>query len=604
MCKKLIKLLMVLSLAAIEVMAGPLDSSLQVREANGQGLINSLYGVDKTISGSSIWKGSYSAEDGTATMVAGSSSYVFSGAVSFVGEKAERDFIIQSDKTLSAVRFKNESGVNAQVFAWDGESFGKVGSEVLTSAFYYYKVSMTGNAGSRFRINSKEGAAKLQFFVTRPNILFVIIDDYGVDVAPAPYKNLLNIKTPQIDSMIKSGTVFTNCWVYSKCSPTRASVMTGRHGFRNGVGTVISTGQELSSSEITLPQVLKNSAAEYEAALIGKWHLGKNSIDYPGIMGWEHFSGLLEGGVFNYFSWSKYENGVGPLQVGSRETQNPEDYITSVFVDDAISWIEDNKNKPWLTWLAMNAPHTPLHVPPANLHTYDDDGADLNDPTVQFKAIVEALDTELGRLFNYLKGNEELKNTVVVILGDNGTDSGAVDFGTQQKGTLYEGGVKVPFVVWSGKQVPNFISGDGQQTRIVQNVVNGLDMFSTFLDLAGVSEAEVNDLGVVIDSKSIVPYFTKETSVDGLSPSVRDFIYSEAFANDPADANPDKDGQTIRNQLYKIIRFDNGVEYFFKAPSVEDDIDEAVNLLDSSLSSEDQANYDLLQSQLESLQQN
>ncbi|MCM8535775.1 MAG: sulfatase-like hydrolase/transferase [Lentisphaeraceae bacterium] len=604
MCTKFISLLVLLSLTSIVAFAGPLDSSLQVREGSGQRLINSLYGVDKSISGSSIWNGSYSAEDGTATMVQGNSAYVFSGSVSFVGERAERDFIIQSDKILSAVRFKNESGVNAQVLGWSGQGFEQVGSEVLTNGSYHYKVSMTGNAGSRFRINSKEGAAKLQFFVTRPNILFVIIDDYGVDVAPAPYKNLLDTKTPQLDSMIKGGTSFMNCWVYSKCSPTRASIMTGRYGFRNGVGTVISTGQELSSSETTLPQVLKSSPAEYEASLIGKWHLGKNSIDYPGIMGWEHFNGLLEGGVFNYFSWSKYENGVGPLQIGSRETQNPEDYITSVFVDDAISWIEQKKDKPWLTWLAMNAPHTPLHIPPANLHTYDEDGADLNDPTVQFKAIVEALDTELGRLFDYLKGNEELKNTIVVILGDNGTDSGAIDFGQQQKGTLYEGGVKVPFVVWSGKHVPNFLSGNGQQSRVVQNVVNGLDMFSTFLELAGVSEEEVNDLGVKIDSKSILPYFINETESNGLLPSVRDFIYSEAFANEAADINPDKDGQTIRNQLYKLLQFDNGQEYFFKASSIDTDIDEAVNLLDGQLNSEDLENYELLKSQLESLQQN
>lgn len=570
-----------------------------IKERDSNKFLNTLCGADRNNNGSKLNKGSY--EAGRLTLVQSNNSFVATASFSFKGASISRDFIIKSDLILNLISFKDANNSPFPVKIWNGQEFAELASASAVDGFYYYKVTLNGIAGPRARISSKIGSATLQFYVERPNILFVIGDDYGVDVAPAPYKDSLSIKAPNLKSMINNGTTFANCWVNPVCSPTRAAVMTGRYGFRNGIGYVVSGEDELSSSEFTLPKALELSPADYQNSLIGKWHLGENNVNYPGVLGWNHYSGFLVGGIFNYYSWQQYIDGTGPYQIGSRGVEDPAAYTTTVFVNDTINWIENNKDKPWITWLALNSPHTPLHTPPADLHTYDDDGEDMTDPTVQFKAMIQAMDTELGRLTEYLKQDNELRNTLIIFLGDNGTDSKAVDFGIPQKGSLYEGGIKVPLVMWAGNNVANFEGGNGEQSRIIPNIVNGVDIFSTINDIAGVELSTVEATAGTIDGISLLPYLQGEIPADGsaITPTLRSIALSERFNNDGTTDTDQQSGKTVRNQNYKLIIFGDGSRKFFKAANSTGNIDENVNLLDTGFAEEDLENYNTLKNYLE-----
>ncbi|MCM8538634.1 MAG: sulfatase-like hydrolase/transferase [Lentisphaeraceae bacterium] len=570
-----------------------------IQERDTNQFLNALCGADRNNSGSKLNKGKY--EAGSLSLAESNSSFIATASFSFKGESTDRDFIIKSDFILNFISFKDADNSPFPVKIWNGQDFIELGSASEIDGYYYYKVSMNGLAGARARISSKSGAATLQFYVERPNILFVIGDDYGVDTAPAPYKDSLSIKAPNLKSMIKNGTTFSNCWVNPVCSPTRAAVMTGRYGYRNGIGYVVSDEDELSSAEFTLPKALELSPAEYQNVLIGKWHLGDNDVNFPGVLGWNHYSGFLGGGVFNYYSWQQYIDGTGPYQVGSRRINDPAAYTTTVFVNETINWIEENKEKPWISWLALNATHTPLHTPPADLHTYDDDGEDMTDPTVQFKAMIQAMDTELGRLIDYLKQSNELKNTLIIFLGDNGTDSQAVDFGVPQKGSLYEGGIKVPLVMWAGNNVANFEGGNGEQSRIIPNIVNGVDIFTTINDIAGVNKSSVEAAAGIIDGISLLPYLQGDVPVDGsvVTPTLRSIALSERFNNDGTTDADQQSGKTVRNQNYKLIIFGDGSRKLFKASDNSGGINENINLLDSNLIGDDLENYNLLKDYLE-----
>ncbi|NQZ57580.1 MAG: sulfatase-like hydrolase/transferase [Lentisphaeraceae bacterium] len=591
---------------AFELKAATIEQSMaaymQIKETNANSFINSLYGIDRQNSGSTIRMGTYNPTDGTLALASGSRGSMAALKPSVRGKTVDRQFVIQSDLSLTIISFKDRFGNDFPLTYWDGNDFTDIGNAVATDGYYYYKVNMSGTPGSRVKITCTEEVATLKFFVERPNILFVLIDDYGVDIAPAPYKNSLNITTPNLDNFINNGTTFANCWVAPVCSPTRAAIMTGRYGHNNGVGTVIEDNEELSSSEFTLPQALALSEAGYNNSLIGKWHLGLMDTNYPAVLGWDHFSGILPGGS-SYYLWDQYVNGFGPISMGN-SNDDIESYTTTVFIDETIAWIEANKSQPWVNWLALNAPHTPIHIPPAELHTYDDAGADMNDTTVQFKATIESMDTELGRLITYLEEDGSLNNTLIIILGDNGTATAGYNSGAPQKGSLYEGGIKVPLVMWAGDSVANFQGGDGENTRLVTNVVNGVDIFTTITDLAGLNTDEIENVGNTLDGVSLAPYFLGDTDESGtpLSPAIRSIILSESFDNDGTTPSDDTKGKTVRNQNYKLMIFGDGSRELYKAGDSFGNIDETTELFGtdgSELTGEDLENYNQLSDYLE-----
>ncbi|WP_298535403.1 sulfatase-like hydrolase/transferase [uncultured Algibacter sp.] len=234
---------------------------------------------------------------------------------------------------------------------------------------------------------------------TTPNILLIIADDMGLDACPG--YDIGNVKPhmPNLQSLINSGVRFTNLWSNPTCTPTRAGIITGRYGFRTNV---LAVDDPLSTSETSIQKYLDlNTNNTYAHAVIGKWHLSKDD-NHPNDMGVDYFAGFTGGGVPSYTNWTLNVNGVM-----NRSTE----YTTTRFTDLAIEW-KDNQTQPWLLWLAYNAPHTPFHLPPEDLHyqgalSSDQSSIDIN-PLSYYLAALEALDTEMGRLINSLSNDEKV----------------------------------------------------------------------------------------------------------------------------------------------------------------------------------------------------
>jgi len=369
---------------------------------------------------------------------------------------------------------------------------------------------------------------------TPPNIVIFVADDLGVESLDAYGIGVDTLTTPTLDTIAAQGVVFENAWAYPVCSPTRGTLMTGRYGFRTGVGSLLTfEGPGLSHDEIILPEVLE-AGGVYESGAFGKWHLGTNlngAGAAPNLSGWPHFEGLGQAGVVSYYEWTKYTNGVESLETA---------YMTTEQVDSALAWI-DQTTGPWLAYIAFTAPHVPLHEPPAHLHSVDlsQAGPIATDPRPYFKAMVEAMDTEMGRFLDSL--GDELENTMVFFVADNGTQGLALPQGLPQnkaKGTLYELGIRVPLLAMG----PGIV----EPGRTVDGLTSTADFFATVADIAGV-DLQTQFPGLVTDSVSLVPYLENPDQS-----SLRTHVYSEHFTP-VGTTSPLTVRRTARDHRYKLI---------------------------------------------------
>jgi arylsulfatase A-like enzyme len=409
------------------------------------------------------------------------------------------------------------------------------------------------------------------FAATTNNILLIIADDYGADSSRlynSPATGASLPPTPNLISLAQQGVVFRNGYAQPVCSPTRATILTGQYAFRTGIGDVVAMGTPaLTVAHYTLPEAFAaNPSLNYALAQFGKWHLA-NGMNSPAMFGgWPHFSGSLRGAITSYTSWDKTVNGV--------QTTGYTNYATTDVVDDARAWILARGAQPWFAWVAFNAPHTPLHKPPTNLApSYASlPGTTMhinNNPVLYYNAMVEAMDTEIGRLL----GAVNLTNTHVIFIGDNGTPNNVLqppNPAMRGKDTLYEGGVRVPFVI-AGPAVT--APGKTNDTP-----VHTVDLFATILDMAGINMAATVPATNVIDSETLLPFVQGATNL-----ARRAFVQS--FNATSPTAN---DGRMLRRDGYKLIRFDSGTEVFYH---LDGDPYEATNLLASALTPVAQSNY-------------
>lgn len=363
---------------------------------------------------------------------------------------------------------------------------------------------------------------------TTPNILLVIADDFGLDACPGYSLGNTKPNMPNLTSLMTNGLKFNNVWSNPTCSPTRAGILTGKYGFKNGVTRA---GQVLSTSETSIQKFLDDNTNEaYAHAVVGKWHLARTD-SHANDMGIDYFAGTSSN-VDNYYNWTLNING---------STSTSTDYLTTKLTDLAINWI-DTQTKPWFLWLAYNAPHSPFHLPPNNLHSQgtlpSDQTSISNNPSPYYMASLEALDSEMGRLINSLS-QEEKDNTIIIFVGDNGTPGQvAQDYHSRRaKGTVYQGGINVPMIV----------SGNGV-SRINQTedaLINTLDIFATVADLAETGTNEIHD------SKSFKDLLSASSNLS------RTYLFTEVL-NDQ-----DTQDVTIRNATHKYILFGDGTEALF-----------------------------------------
>ena len=406
------------------------------------------------------------------------------------------------------------------------------------------------------------------------NTLLLVADDLGVDGISTYKEGKAPAPTPNIDALARSGVLFRNAYAYPSCSATRATFHTGRYGFRTGVGRA---GRTLPLSEHTLPEILAKGG--YANACIGKWHLGGNKAadNHPNQTGWSHFSGSLPAffrGNDTYFNWRKVVNG---------KASTSKVYSTTDNVNDGLTWIKA-QTKPWVCVINFNAPHTPLHAPPSSLHTYNLQGkTPSRQPLPFFKAMVEAVDTEIGRLLKSMDA-KTLAATDVIFVGDNGTGSRVSEppfASNHAKFTIYEGGTNVPLII-SGPTVKS-------PGREVKSLVSTADLFHTIAELSGIDARTAVPATVVLDGVSMVPYLRNPNQ----SP-LREFVYTEQFGTSGANQLP---GMTLRNDRYKLIRFTT-------SPSRDEFYDlqvdpfEKSDLLAGKLSSAQKYNRDLLSAEM------
>ena len=378
-----------------------------------------------------------------------------------------------------------------------------------------------------------------------PNILFIIADDLGKDAINGFSEGIIKPNTTNIDVIRNNGISFSNFWSNPTCTPTRASIITGKYGYRTGLKSV---GDELSISETTLQEYINTQTNnKYASAIVGKWHLsGNNTTINPEKFGIDYYAGLIRGAVDDYYQWQLSEDGS--------ISQNTE-YITEVFTDLSIDWI-NQQSKPWFMWLAYNAPHTPFHVPPSNMHSQGNLPPYTNrlDPVPYYIAAIEAMDFQIGRLLENIS-EDERNNTIMIFIGDNGTPNQVAQSpysSSTVKNTLYQGGINVPMFI-SG----NSISRSGTDN----NLITSTDLFATIAEITGISTNEIHD------SKSFKSLFTE-------SKNIREYQYSELV-------NGADDEWTISNGTYKLIANSVGKEEMY---NLVNDPYENSNLLNGTLS--------------------
>ncbi len=414
--------------------------------------------------------------------------------------------------------------------------------------------------------------------LAQQNTILIIADDVSPDYFGWLSTNTDTANAPNIRTLANRAVRFTKVWASPVCSPTRAGMFTGRYSFRTGVGEVITTATspQIDTAEMSIAKLLKWYAPKkYNTACVGKWHLNNNQPNkrlFPNAMGYDFYSGNFNGALTDYYNWTRIKNGVQDTTTVYSTTQN---------INDAISWLDTiNTAKPFFLWLAFNAPHSPYHLPPASLcNTAGLPGttAHINaNPKKYFKASIEAMDTEIGRLLQYLSTNNLLDSTNIIFMGDNGNANQVAQIvnTTKAKGTIYDYGVRVPFLV-AGPAVVN-------ANRVSNELVNTVDLFATISELCGFTNwKNAIPAATSIDSKSFLPILKNQNATH------RTWMFTEQFTL-PSTATM---GKTIRNEDYHLLRFDNGTEEFYNQTA---DKEENNNLLLGTMSVIDITNYHFL----------
>ncbi len=377
------------------------------------------------------------------------------------------------------------------------------------------------------------------------NVMLIVLDDLGPEMVSTYGVQADAPPTPNIDALADQGVQFNHVWQDPWCSPSRAMMLTGRHARRYGIGRAIEpfTGDtKLPDDEITLAELIRDeSPYDYHRALFGKWHLSSGSSpDAAREQGFERFVATLgnldpkhsyDDRNQTYFDWESLDDGVLSRREG---------YITTATVDDTLAWTRATP-EPWFTWVGFHSAHTPWHNPPSRLHSYGD-VSQASTPT-KVRAMVEAVDSEIGRLLDGL-GAEVRARTTFIIIGDNGTtvEAGVGVFEDEiGKSTVLEHGLRVPLII-SGPAVD-------APGREVDAIVQGSDLFRTIAQLTGV---DLDAAGLQLDSVSLLPYLADP----GARPQ-RDWIYAEAFEPN-RDGHPSsvKDERAASDGRFKLARRD------------------------------------------------
>jgi arylsulfatase A-like enzyme len=414
------------------------------------------------------------------------------------------------------------------------------------------KISKAGLAGTTFLTLCATPVVGAP--ADRPNILFILVDDMGWR-EPGCYGHP-TMQTPNIDRLASEGVRFTHMQVYPMCSPTRAALLTGRHGYRTGIinniGDKGGVGQRVELEEITIAEALK--PAGYRTGFFGKTHLtfdNRGEPDYINKQGFDENFGFVglrademppgEKGNGDstaagtlYFRWDIpfYHNGQ-PVAMSPESRKYSDDVITS----EAVNFITNTSKQPFLAWVSMYLVHAPHEIETDYLEKIPMDDTlrqefaeiirlnhifakDFSQPGLAkwsvdnvgllekyrtYKAMVMRTDDQVGRLLDALDKAGVAENTLIVFMSDNGPHPIAGG----GKAAVIDAGTRVPLIMrWPGQIRPGIVS---------DALAMSVDIYPTLVEAASAQMPE----GIIFDGKSLLPVLRGEVG------KVHDYTYSE-----------------------------------------------------------------------------
>ena len=314
----------------------------------------------------------------------------------------------------------------------------------------------------------------------RPNVIIILSDDQGYgDVG---FNGGTDIPTPHLDQLARDGTIFRAGYAtHPYCSPSRAGLLSGRYQQRfghenNTPYTHDDPEAGLPLEELMLSEILQDQG--YATAAIGKWHLGDFPKFWPNNRGFDYWYGMHGGGM-SY--WGDHKSNLpataGILRNGEIVTADEINYLTDNFTDEAIGFIEREKENPFFVYLAYNAPHGPIHATSEYLAKTEhiEDGR-----RAAYAGLVVGLDAGVGRVIEKLKAEGLYENTLIIYYSDNGAMRSGASSAPYRgfKGMLFEGGIRVPFSITWGDRF--------HRGAVVDEPVTALDIFPTVLTAAGI----------------------------------------------------------------------------------------------------------------------
>ncbi len=408
-----------------------------------------------------------------------------------------------------------------------------------------------------------------------PNVVFIFIDDMGWrDVG---FMGSRYYETPNIDKLAGQGMVFTNAYSNApNCAPARACLLSGWYGPRHGVYTVDSSerGQSrfrklipienttvLDPKIVTIAEAIKR--AGYVSASIGKWHLGSDPQSGPKAQGFDvnvagFSAGSPPGGYFAPYKNRELPDGP------------PREYLTDRLTDEALKFIEANKDRPFFLYLPHYAVHTPLQAKAELIEKYKKKAGSNGQDNATYAAMIESTDQGVGRIMAKLDELNLADNTIVFFFSDNGGVKGITSNEPLRggKGMLYEGGIREPTIVrWPGVTRPGSTCGEP---------VIGIDFYPTILEMTGAPKPA----GKVLDGVSIVPL------LKGAKSLTREAIFWHfpAYLQGKAEGARDPHFRTrpaaaVRAGDWKLIEYfeDGALELY----NLRDDIGEQKNLAET-----------------------
>ncbi|MEM9366147.1 MAG: arylsulfatase [Planctomycetota bacterium] len=335
----------------------------------------------------------------------------------------------------------------------------------------------------------------------RPNVVIMITDDQGY--GDCGFTGNPIIKTPNIDQLASESTSLTDYHVAPTCSPTRSAFLTGHWTNRTGVWHTIMGRSMLRDDEITMGTLFGSGG--YRTGMFGKWHLGDNYPYRPEDRGFDEVLRHGGGGVGQtpdywdnaYFDGTYFRNS---------EPEKVSGFCTDVFFDAGMDFIRDcaERKVPFLTYIATNAPHGPMHAPEEYMAMYE--GQPGRIPA--FYGMITNIDDNVGRLRQLLEELKIADNTIVIFTTDNGSSSGSQIYNADMrgaKGSEYDGGHRVPFLVhWPG--------GGMDQKHEESTLCHAVDVVPTLLDICGIAPPQT----LKFDGRSVQSLWDPDQDVPSL----------------------------------------------------------------------------------------